>query len=288
METYFSGCRYFIFFIDDYTRMTWVYFLKAKSEAFEKFVNFQHMVENETREKVASLRTDNGGEFTSTEFNDYCQNNGIKRQLTNSYTLQQNGVTERMNKTLMGMARFMMYFKGLRTKYWSEAVHTTFYLINRSPTSSLDGKTPYEAWYGFKPNVNHLRVFGSTFYALVPKEKRTKLENQSMKCTFIGYFDEKKGYRLLSDGKFIVSRDVFFYETKSNSSDEINHLLSHLEKTNTKRKSKLNKSKKTFCLEKDFVSPKDISLSNSYFDSFDNETTKDSSDTEYSKESSPT
>ena len=74
--------------------MTWVYFLKEKSEAFEKFVNFQHMVENETREKVASLRTDNGGEFTSTKFNGYYQNIGIKRQLENSYTPQQTGVTE--------------------------------------------------------------------------------------------------------------------------------------------------------------------------------------------------
>jgi IS30 family transposase len=190
--------------------MTWVYFLKAKSEDFEKFVNFQHMVENETREKVASLRTDNGGEFTSTEFNDYCRNNGIMRQLTSSYTPQQNGVTERMNRTLMGMARSMMQFKGLSTKYWAEAVHTVVYLRNRSPTSALDGQTPYEAWYGFKPKVNHLRVFGSTCYALVPKEKRTKLENRSMKCNFIGYSEEKKGYRLLSDGKFIVSRDVIF------------------------------------------------------------------------------
>jgi hypothetical protein len=86
MESSFGGCRYFILFIDDYTRMTWVYFLKEKSESFEKFVNFQHMVENETREKVASLRTDNGGKFTSTEFNVYCRNNGIKRQIKNSYT----------------------------------------------------------------------------------------------------------------------------------------------------------------------------------------------------------
>jgi transposase InsO family protein len=146
MEYSFGGCRYFIFFIDDYTRMTWVYFLKAKSEAFEKSVNFQHVVENETREKVASLRTDNGGEFTSTKFNNYCQNNGIKRQLKNSYTPQQNGVTKRMNRTLMGMARSMMQFKGLSTKYWVEAVHTTVYLRNRSPTLTLDGKTPYEYW----------------------------------------------------------------------------------------------------------------------------------------------
>jgi hypothetical protein len=86
MESSFDGCQYFILFIDDYTRMTWVYFLKAKSEDFENFKHFQHMVENATREKVASLRTDNRGEFTSTEFNDYCRNNGIKRQLKNSYT----------------------------------------------------------------------------------------------------------------------------------------------------------------------------------------------------------
>jgi hypothetical protein len=81
-----------------------------------------------------------------------------------------------MNKTLMGMTRSMLQFKGLSTKYWVEAVHTAVYLKNRSPTSTLNGKTPYEAWYGFKPKVNHLRVFGSTCYALVPKEKRTKLE----------------------------------------------------------------------------------------------------------------
>jgi hypothetical protein len=68
--------------------MTWVYFLKEKSKSFEKFVNFQHMIENETRENIDSLRTNNGGEFTSTEFNDYCRNNGIKRNLTNSYTPQ--------------------------------------------------------------------------------------------------------------------------------------------------------------------------------------------------------
>jgi hypothetical protein len=193
-----------------------------------------------------------------------------------------------MNKTLMGMTRSMMQFKGLSTKYWVEVVHTAVYLRNRSPTSALDGKTPYEAWYNFKPKVNHLRVFGSTCYALVPKEKRTKLENQSMKCTFIGCSEEKKGYRLLSDGKFIVSRDVIFYEIESNGLDEINHLLSCLDKKNNKDKGKFNKSKQAFWFEKDLVTLEDISLSKSSFDSSDNESKKYSSDTESSKVSSPT
>jgi transposase InsO family protein len=130
------------------------------------------MVENATKEKGATLRTNNGGEFTSNEFNGYYRDNGIKRQLTNSYTPQHNRVTERMNRIFMEMARSMLQFKGLSTKYWVEAVHIAVYLRNRSTTSTLDGQTPYEAWYGFKPKVNHLSIFGSTCYALVPKEKK--------------------------------------------------------------------------------------------------------------------
>jgi hypothetical protein len=99
-----------------------------------------------------------------------------------------------MNRTLMGMARSMLKFKGLNSSYWAEAIHIAIYLRNRFPTTFLHGITPYEAWYGFKPKVKYLRVFGSVFYALVPKEKRTNLESRSMKCTFIGYFDENKRY----------------------------------------------------------------------------------------------
>ena len=114
------------------------------------------MVERETKEKIGTLRTNNGGEFTSNEFQNYCKDRGIKRHFTNAYTPQQNGVTERMNRTLMGMARSMMQFKGLSSSYWAEAVHIAVYLWNRSPTASLDGVTPYEAWYGYKPKVKHL------------------------------------------------------------------------------------------------------------------------------------
>lgn len=76
-----------------------------------------------------------------------------------------------MNRTLLGMVRSMLTFKRLSPTYWAEVIHTAVYLRNRSPTTSLDGITPYEAWFGFKPRVKHLRVFGSVCYALVPKEK---------------------------------------------------------------------------------------------------------------------
>ena len=151
--------------------MTWVYFLKQKSEAFEKFKNFRQLIENEVMEKIDTLRTDNGREFTSNEFKMYCMDNGIKIHLNNVYTPQKNGVVERMNRTLLGMARSMLTFKKLSPLYWAEAIHTAVYMRKRSPTASLDGITPYEAWFRFKPRVKHLRVFGSVCYALVLKEK---------------------------------------------------------------------------------------------------------------------
>jgi transposase InsO family protein len=171
LEISFGGCKYFLLFVDDFSRITWVYFLKQKFEVFENFKIFRKLVENEVKEKIGTLRIDNGGEFTCNEFNTYCTDNGIRRHLTNLYTPQPNGVAERMNHTLLGMARSMLSFKRLSSTYWAEAIHTAIYLRNRSPTASLDGITPYEAWFGFKPRVKHLRVFGSICYALVPKEK---------------------------------------------------------------------------------------------------------------------
>ena len=91
-------------------------------------------------------------------------------------------------------------------------------------------------WYGTKHSVNHLRVFGSTCHALVPKEKMTKLENRSMKCMLLGYSDEKKGYWLFSNGKFIISRDVFFDETKIQDIEQIENITSHLKKRVTRGK----------------------------------------------------
>ena len=133
--------------------MTLVYFLKQKSKAFENFQAFCQLIENEVKEKIDTLKIENGREFTSNEFKMYCMDNGIKRHLTNVYTPQQN-VVERMNCTLLGMARSMLNFKKLSPIYWAEEIHTNVYLRNKSPTTSLDKTTPYEAWF-----VKHLRFF---------------------------------------------------------------------------------------------------------------------------------
>jgi len=107
----------------------------------------------------------------------FCRDNDIKIKLTNIYTRQKNGVEEPNNHTLLGMAISMITFRNLCPLYSTKEMCNVVYLRNRSPTSSLDGITPYDAWFGFKPRVKHLIVFSSICYALVQKEKRTNLDS---------------------------------------------------------------------------------------------------------------
>eukprot|EP00253_Pinus_taeda_P035574 PITA_35574 len=156
---------------DDFSRNTWIYFLKKKFEVFGSFKEFKALVENQTEKKIKVLRTDNGGEFCSKEFEEFCNKCGITRQKTTPYIPQKNGVIERMNKTLMERARSMLSGAGLGEEFWAEAVDTTCYLVNRSPSLALEDKTPQEVWIGKKPSLSHLRVFGCDAYVHVLKEK---------------------------------------------------------------------------------------------------------------------
>jgi transposase InsO family protein len=168
------------------------------------------------------LRTDNGGEFCENEFEELCKKCSIARQKTTPYTPQQNGVAERMNKTLMKKARSMLSGVGLGQELWVEAVGTTCYMVNRSPSSALDDKTPHEVWSAKKPSLQHLRVFGCDAYVHVPKENRSKLDKKAEKCIFIGYKDDVKGYKLWNPEKkkIVYSRDVVFREVKDVSKQE--------------------------------------------------------------------
>lgn len=180
-----NGNKYLMTFIDDYTRMCWVYLLKDKSQVFSTFRNFHLWIKNETQLNIGTLRTDNGGEYTSHEFKKYLLDNGIKHQTTVPYNPQQNGVVERMNRTILNIVRFMMFFNNVKLMFWGEAVLCAIYINNRSPSAALHNKTPYEVWHGHLPTVKHFKVFGSTCYALVPTQLRNKLGARSRKCLFL-------------------------------------------------------------------------------------------------------
>jgi transposase InsO family protein len=207
--------RYFILFIDDYSRMTWVYFLHEKSEVFKTFQKFKNHVEKQSGRNIKVLRSDRGKEYTSKEFNKFCEEEGVEHQLTVGYAPEQNGVSERKNRTVMEMARSMLYENGLPKTFWAEAVYTAVYLLNRCPTKALQDKTPIEAWSNQKPSAKHLKVFGCICYVHIPAVKRHKLEEKSEVGIFVGYCSQSKGYRIYNPKtkKVIISRDVKFDES---------------------------------------------------------------------------
>ena len=176
------------FFIDDATRMTCAVGLKGKSsqELLERFKEYQAQVQTELGRPVVALRTDGGGEYRKV-FGKYLKEQGIVHETTAPYSPEQNGVSERNNRTVLEKVRAVMHEANIPKPLWMEVVNAVVYIKNRSPTSALKGMTPFEAWYGYKPDLSHLKPIGITAYVQVPKEKRTKLDSHTQKGILVGY-----------------------------------------------------------------------------------------------------
>lgn len=208
-----QSSRYFVTFVDDYSRMVAVYAMEHKSMVLEMFKTYKNVVENQLGGKIKMLRTDNGTEYCNGAMTEFLRAAGIIHQTTAPYTPEQNGVAERMNRTLVEKARCMLFDSKMSTKFWAEAVCTAAYIINRSPSKPCK-YTPAEIWTRLKPDLGNIRVFGCKAMAHVPKEKRRKFDPKSKAYVFVGYSPTTKGYRLYdpTNGKVIVSRDVTFFE----------------------------------------------------------------------------
>ena len=213
-EKSLGGAQYFLTFTDDKSRYSWVYILHSKDQVFDRFLEWKALVEKSSKKKIKTLRTDNGGEYISTKFETYLKSEGIRHELTEPKTPEQNGVAERLNRTLVEMSRSMLIDANVQKKFWAEAVSTAVYLKNRSPSKPLQDMTPYEAWHGSKPVASHLRVFRCDAYAHIPKDERSKFDSKARKCILLGYGQETKGYRLYDPirRKVMHSRDVQFNE----------------------------------------------------------------------------
>jgi len=209
-----GGAKYFATFTDDYTRYTETVMLRQRSDVLTAFKNFKKRVEKETGCVIKRLRTDNAKEYTSKEFKKFLEDEGIARQLSVEYTPQQNGVAERINRTLVEMARCLMIQAELPQSLWAEAINTATFLRNRCPTKSLDDKTPYEAWFGEKPYVGFLRIIGSKVIALNKSGRCKKFDPKGLEYVLVGYSQESKAYRLWrrNTNTVIKARDVKFFE----------------------------------------------------------------------------
>jgi transposase InsO family protein len=220
-----GGAFYFLLFIDDCMRYTWVYFLRRKGDVFEYFKEFRTMMEKKTGKSIKILCLDQGGEYILGDFNKYCKDNRIVQQFIVPHTPQQNKVVERKNRTLVACACSMMKGKNLSNAFWVEAINIAVYLKNRSSTRCLDNVTPFKALNGSKTAIHNLKVFGCKDFAHIPKENRRKLDAKSIKCIFIGYYSKFKAYKLfdLATHKVFASRDVLFHEQEAGNHDDNSH-----------------------------------------------------------------
>jgi hypothetical protein len=209
-----GGAQYALTILDDCTRYSTVVCLASKATAAAAFVGVLRQWERQTGKKTKLIRTDRGTEFMA-ELDEFLKAEGIIHQRSVRYTPQQNGRAERLNRTLLEKTRAMLFEATLPTSFWSEAITTANYLRNVT-TSRVVKATPYELFFGTKPDVSNLRVFGASAHVHVPKETRTKFDRRSVHGVFVGYEPHSKGWRILyragNAWKSVVSRDVVFNE----------------------------------------------------------------------------
>eukprot|EP00253_Pinus_taeda_P030542 PITA_30542 len=204
--------KYCVILVDDFSRKCWIFFIQKKSETYSKFCEFKALVEKESRKKVKALRSDNGGKFIFGEFKDFSNPEGIRRELIAPHNPQQNGVVEQKNKTIVGAAQAMLHDQGLPLHLWVEACNTAVYVQNHCPHKILGMSTAEEAYSSKRPNISHLRVFGSPVYMHVMKDARKKLELTAEVGIFLGYTGTPHNYRVYfpDSRKTVVRRDIKF------------------------------------------------------------------------------
>jgi histone deacetylase 1/2 len=208
-----TGFTYFLTCVDAYSRFTWVYPLKLKSETLDKFIEFKKMVELQFNCKIKTVQTDGGGEFRP--FTKFLTNLGAVHRLTCPHTHHQNGLVERKHRHLVETGLTLLSQANIPLKYWDHAFITAAFLINRMPTPILQNKSPYFTLLNKQPDYKALKIFGCACFPFLRPYHTTKLAYRSQECIFLGYSSTYKGYKCLSpDGRIYVSKDVLFNEQR--------------------------------------------------------------------------
>lgn len=187
---------YYLLIVDDFSRFSIAYTLNSRDEAVKYFKNFQKHAENIHNTKIRTIRCDNAPEFVKGAFRDYALEQGINFETTVPHTPQQNGVAERHNGTFGNMIRAMLLDADLSDWFWPLALHAAVYTRNRLPHKALPPhSSPYQAWFGTKPTLSHLRPFGAPCVAKVlPASSLSKFQPRGESGRFVGYSKTAKGY----------------------------------------------------------------------------------------------
>ena len=216
------GNQYYILFVDDATRYVTVNFLKKKEDATKHVKNYLTYLKTQNKLPKA-MRVDRGSEFINQTLKAWFDENGLEIQTTAPYSPSQNGIAERMNRTLVELARAMIKGQNLPEFLWEYAVAHAAYLRNRSYTTFLKEQTPYQKWYNKKPNVTHLREFGAPVWVLLQGQKvPRKILPKSQKRAYVGYEDGSKSVKYYSaeTRKILTSRNYRFLTSAQSTPPE--------------------------------------------------------------------
>ena len=200
-----------ITFTDDFSCWVWAFFLRRKSDAFAVFKQWKVQVEKESGKSIRVFRTDNGGEYFSNVWTSYMKDEGIRWETTTARTPEQNGVSERLNRSIMDRVRTILIDAGLPLNLWAEAVSYIVHTKNHNPTRTLS-TTPFEMRYNNKPDLSHSHRFGCVAYVLDNSPERQKLDPKGKRTLFVGYSETQKGWRVyhLDKRKIQVSAHIKF------------------------------------------------------------------------------
>ena len=214
--TFINDFQYYVLFVDAYSKFTWLYLLKHKSNVLDVFKFFKATVENQLNSKIKTLRSDNGGEFSSNAFNLFYSSHGIIHQFSCPHKPQQNRVAERKHRHVVECAFTLLSHLKLPQSYWSYAVSTAVHFINRLPTPNLHNQSPQKVLFLSKPYITHLRTFGYVCFPLLRPYNTHKLQPHTTPCIFLGYPALTKGY-ICKDpitSRIYISRHFLFNEAK--------------------------------------------------------------------------
>jgi hypothetical protein len=207
-----SGKRYFVTFTDDKSGYVETYPMEAKSEVNAHFQAFLPKAERASGKLLKILRSDGGGEYINGEMKAFLSSKGIQHQVTMPHTPQQNGVAERLNRTLMEMARSLLHTSSAPPSFWAEALDLVVWIHNRVPRGKK--VSPYQLWFKHAPDLSALRTFGCLANAVNANQKK-KLADRSYPLVFIGFGEGRKGWKFYNQttSKVVYSVDVVFSES---------------------------------------------------------------------------
>lgn len=211
----FGGEKYFLTFVDDYSKCGKTYCIKNKSETADCLIEYVNLVENKFNVKVKKLQCDNGKEYLNQEIYKFIKQKGIELLPCPPYVHELNGVAERYNRSAMDIGRCLMREAKIDRIYWPEIIKTVSYLKNRTLANTVENKTPYEIFFGEKPNVKHLKIYGSRVFVRIPETlRKSKWDDKAKVGVLVGY--NNNSYRVLVNGRIINARHVQVIEDKTN------------------------------------------------------------------------